>query len=284
MIGPVDLSEIQSLAPMPASVGRLASMVSDPEVNMGDVARVIQFDQALTVKTLRLANSAWSGSRQEIDSVKQAVMRLGSARILELIVGEQVSTLMKQPCQEYELGGQELWSHSVAAALAAEHLGAFASRPVPGSAFTAALLHDVGKLVLARHVGPDAIEEIRRAVESDQILYIEAERRSLDTDHAAVGGAVARQWQFPDVLVQAIEQHHDPDVEPNPVLDTVHVANLVAKLIGVGLGADQMNLKASEEAPSRLGMDRPGLEGLCAGVADELAKAEERYGSSENGH
>lgn len=283
MIGPIEESEIENLSPMPASVGRLAALVSDPNADVGEVGRVIELDQALTVKVLRLANSALSGSQIAIDTVQQAVVRIGSSRILQLVVGNRVAKVMQQPCDGYELAERELWRHGVAAALAAESVSKAASESVPGSAFTAALLHDIGKLLLTRHFGPQVIEAIQTVMVDDGMLFVDAERRLFKTDHAQVGGAVARHWGFPDDLVQAIELHHDPDAEPNPVLDTVHVANLVAKMIGVGLGTEQMHLKASAEAPKRLGLRQGDLEGLCASVLDELAKAEEMYGSEDDG-
>ena len=95
--------------------------------------------------------------------------------------------------------------------------------------------------------------------------------------------SVARQWHFPSQLAEAIECHHDPDGHPSPMLDAVHVANLTAKLIGVGLGADQLNVKGSKSAPERLGIKPRALEALCARVASELERAEETSGSQDYG-
>lgn len=279
MIELVKLEEIAELTPMSSSISRLAGMVSDPDVSAADIAGVIEFDQALTVNLLRMANSAWSGSRSEITTVRAAVVRLGASRILELAVGGAVSKVMSAPCEGYELSERELWRHSVAAALAAEHLGQFVTRPVPGASFTAALVHDIGKLVLGRHLEQGLLKEILRVCEEDGIPYVEGERRVLATDHAEVGGAIARHWEFPDELVRAIAGHHDPDVHPEPVLDAVHIANAVAKLIGVGLGSEQMNMNASTDASRRLGLSESRLESLCATVATELDKTEELWES-----
>ncbi len=278
MIETIPTAEIESLAPMPASVARLAGIVGDPESNAAGIAQVIEFDQALTANVLRLANSAWSGAQRHIDTVRDAVLRLGGARILELAVGQHIAGPMSQRCNGYELGEYELWRHSVAAALAAERLGRFTSKPVPGSAFTAALLHDIGKLVLNRHINRNLLGQIYAMMDERRIPYLQAERELFGTDHAEVGGHVARHWKFPDVLVHAIERHHDPDVEPNPVLDAVHIANATAKLAGVGLGSEQMYMKASTEAAARLGLSSGGLESLCATVVDELARTEALWG------
>lgn len=283
MTSTIALSEIEALAPMPASLARLASVVGNPDAGAGDVANVIEFDQALTANLLRMANSAWSSSRTPIVTVRDAVLRLGAARILELAVGHCISPALQRACDGYELAEHELWRHSVAAALAAERLSHFALQPIPGAAFTAALLHDVGKLIVNRHVEHGDVTRMRELAREKGLAYLEAEREVLGTDHAEVGAAVARHWGLPEPLVDAIERHHDPDAAPGPVQDTVHIANAVAKLIGVGLGSEQMNMKVSAEATARLGLSAVGLESLCATVKDELAKTEELWGTERNG-
>ena len=277
MVGPVDDSEVEELYPMSPSVGRLACLAYGDDIDFDAVVRAIQLDEALTTNVLRVANSAQHASRTAIDTVKQAVVRLGSDRILQLVVGGHVSCAMRQACDGYELDEYELWRHSVATALAAELVSQASTVRVPGAAFTAALLHDIGKLLLDRHLGRESVENIRNLMTREGMVYIEAERQVLGTDHAHIGGAVVHRWRFPDELVRAIGQHHNPDTEPTPVLDTVHVANLVAKLIGVGLGTEQMNLRASALAAARLGLRAEDIDALCAETLGELHAAEEMY-------
>ena len=282
MIGLIDDSEIEHLYPMSPSVDRLAGIVCGEDVDFDEVTSVTELDEALTAHVLRAADSAYSVSRTPIGTVKQAVVRLGADRVLQLVVGSQVAGTMRQACDGYELDEYELWRHSVAAALAAKLVGQVAKVRVPGAAFTAALLHDIGKLLLKRHLGREAVEAVRDLMTRTGMLYIEAERHVLGTDHALIGGAVAQQWRFPDELARAIGQHHNPDVEPTPVLDAVHVANLVVKTIGVGLGSEQMNLKVSSGACARLGLGEEDIVALCADTLSGLHEAEERYGVAAN--
>ena len=265
--------DIGALAPMPASVKRLSDAASKPDVSIGEIVEAVKFDQALTADLLRVANSAWSGAAREIDTVQAAIVRLGVARILGLATGKRLHNTMTGPCEAYHLGERELWRHSLAAAQAAAKIASFTSTPVPGSAFTAALLHDFGKLILARYHSAEVIGEITALAEKGQ-LYIEAERMVLGTDHAAVGGMAAKHWQFPQNLVNAIERHHEPDIDPNALQDAVHVANIVAKTLGIGLGSEQMNMEASADAPARLGLSSASMEALCAAVLVELPQTE----------
>jgi putative nucleotidyltransferase with HDIG domain len=275
--------EFRKLAPMPASVTRLAQVTCDPAASVTDIAAVIEFDQALAANSLRLANSAWAGARRKIETVKDAVMMLGVSQILALVIGGRVSKAMKLPCKGYDLAERELWRHSVAAALASEKMKAVASKPVPGAAFTASLLHDIGKLVLSRHIDPATAAEIRTLAAGKALPYYQAEREVLGTDHAVVGGGVAREWKFPASLVNAIERHHDPDAAPDPILDAVHISNAVAKLIGVGLGSEEMNMTVSSQASARMGISPLGLELLCAEVADGLEAADNAWRGVTNG-
>ena len=278
MIGPVELAEIEALYPLSPSVGRLATLVCDESVDFGEVVRVIELDQAFTANVLRLANSAWSASRTPIGTVKDAVGRLGSDRILQLVVGNRLAGLMQQPCDGYELAERELWRHSVASALAAELLAGRASVSVPRLAFTAALVHDIGKLVLSRHLTSELVDEVRALMLTEDRCYLDAEREVLGIDHSEVGGAVAEHWRFPEELIRAIENHHEPDVLATPVLDVIHIANFVAKAIGVGLGVEQMHLRMSASAPKRLGLSEECLDAVCADAVVELETAEQMYG------
>jgi len=273
----INPSDIKDLAPMPASLAQIAAMAGDEKSSISDIAKLIEFDEALTANLLKLVNSVWGKAISPILTVKDAAVRLGAGQILKLAVGQHVAGPMAKAYPGYELNAHELWQHSVAAALAAEHLSIRLIDPIPKLVFTAALLHDVGKLVLNRYLSKEDISKIRAWMKEEGLTYIAGEHRLLGTDHAEVGGMVARHWKFPDQLIQAIELHHDPDQEPNALLDIVHLSNTVAKLIGVGLGSEEMNLSVSNGAPLRLGIVEEDLEAICADVKTELREAEKMF-------
>ena len=226
-----------------------------------------------------MANSAWSSAKAPIVTIREAVIRLGTARILGLALAQNVASKLNRPFEGYNLAEHELWRHSVAAAIAVEIMHEYANLNIPGVAFTGALLHDIGKLILARYIDKQMLEKIHQMMAEDNATYLEAERELLKTDHAVVGGVIARHWQFPEELVNAIEKHHDIDLDADPGLDAVHIANVVAKLIGEGLGSEQMNMRVSCEAHKRLGFNRAEFELICAKVQKELINAESLYRS-----
>ena len=267
------MREIGGLEAMPVSIKKLADVAANPNAKIDDIVEAVQYDQALTAELLRAANSVWSGAARTIETVRQAVVRLGFSWVLGLAAGKYLRRKMVEPCAAYQLAEKELWRHSLAAAIAASKMGGVAEKEIPASAFTVTLMHDIGKRVLANYFDNDLINRIFDLIE-EGMCYIDAEREVLGTDHAIVGGMVARHWQFSETFVNAIERHHDPDAEPSVMLDVVHVSNIVAKTLGIGLGSEQMNMACSEGAMARLGISSDGLESLCAITLEELQKTE----------
>jgi len=278
VIGPIEQAEIQGIESMPAALAQLATMLGDPDAGAADFARVLELDPVMTADVLRMANSAWSRSNTEILTVRDAIMRIGAANVLKMGVGERVKGSMKEAASGYDLPMGELWRHSVAAALAAERMGAYTSDPIPGAAFTCALLHDVGKLPMSQRLGHQGLGEVQAIVDNEGLSHIEAERELLATDHAEAGATIVRRWGLPETLAEAVGNHHDPDREPDPVGDAVHVANLVAKFICVGLGIGGMAVNMSDGAAHRLGLTTRNLEALCADVDHGLSGAMEIFG------
>jgi putative nucleotidyltransferase with HDIG domain len=202
-----------------------------------------------------------------VDDVRDAVVRLGAATLLELVLGDYMRSLRTQ-APLYHMAEDELWAHGAAAGLAVRALQLECPRAgIPQLARTAALVHDIGKLLMVRAVKADPAAVL--AMCRDQgITWVEAERRLFGFDHAVAGAVLARAWSFPKPMVEAIEHHHDsPIVEASVFTDAVVVANLVAKSIGVGLGAEGMNFNVDPGLSQRLGLSFPGFSRVCIQTA-----------------
>lgn len=222
--------EATDLEPLPVSVTRLAALVcGDEPPDLDAVVEVVTYDQALTAALLRTANSSWSASRQPVATVRDAAVRLGTGPVLSLALGARVRSRMEQALPAYGLGESALWEHSVRALLAAELLGRAAPGAPPPETATAALLHDIGKLLLDRHLGPDAIARVQASVAAGATAA-EAEAEVLGIDHAELGGLVAQAWGLPESLVVGIREHHAP--RSSPVALAVHLADRAANEAG----------------------------------------------------
>lgn len=196
------IREAQALEPLPASSARLSQILSQEDWTLDEVAKTASLDQALTGRLLRAANSASSGSQVQITSVGQAVMRLGPSVVLPVALGHGVHSQMK--------GEEGLWRHSVGTALATEVMRRAGLKPPPGT-FIAALVHDVGKLVIHRKLERSGITLTCEF--PDEPWRDESEQ--LGIDHAELGGTIASTWELPGCIPDAVRYHHNPHAAPD---------------------------------------------------------------------
>jgi putative nucleotidyltransferase with HDIG domain len=234
----------EALDPVPVSVSRLVNIVSDDQWAFSDVEHVISLDQALTGRLLQIANSAWSASLVPIGTVKDAVIRIGIGPAVSFAVGACVGPTLRRALPEYGLGEGELWRHSVAASLAAEVLSAMSPMEVPAEAVTAALLHDVGKLVLARFLTADLLAGLAEVRASGDRSMMQAEVGVLGVHHGELGGLIARHWNLPSRVADAIAHHHAPERIEDAACDVVALANVAAKVVD-----DRPDTRAEDRIP-----------------------------------
>jgi putative nucleotidyltransferase with HDIG domain len=200
------LDQAEAMRPLPQAVIDLARTVSSPDTGLRDVADCLRSDPVLTAVVLREANSAFVGAREATSTVEQAVVRLGGARVLAIAVANSLPSEVNQALPGYGIHEGGLHTHAVATSHAADVVRMMSPAQLPPSMVTAALLHDIGKILLARLLRPQLIP----AATSQGEGITAAERELLDLDHAEVGAALAAQWKLPAEIVQAIQFHHEP--------------------------------------------------------------------------
>lgn len=263
---------IGALAPLPPTASRLAGVVADPKSAIDDVVEVLRFDQAITLDILRYANSAMSGSSRSITTLRDAVIRLGGARILEQIVGRHIKGAMNNALPGYGYDENDLWRHSVAAAVAAEVICAQSNKRGAGASFTAALLHDIGKLILGRLAPPDDMANVWKLLLTPELCQSceQAERQVLGYSHAQIGAHVAELWQLPEPIVNAIRDHHGVFTHEDQITDTVKIANITARTIGQGIGNEGMQLAVDSLLAERNNISREMFEKICVESATRL--------------
>jgi len=257
------MAQVKAFPGMPATSAKLITMLKDPESSAVQIEEVLKYDPGLTANILKLTNSAYFGIPAKVSSVKQAVVLLGWKRLLQLVMTMCMSTVMKKPVLGYDLPHGELWRHSVAVSVAAELVVKALKIPQADEVFTAALLHDVGKLVLGGFVQDD-LQQIE-AMAAKGIAFEVAEFIVLGTDHAQIGAKILEKWSFPENLVNAVFWHHDPENCENQCAfsDIVHVANILGLMSGSGKGQDRMAAAPSGSVIDRLGFKPAHLEALA---------------------
>lgn len=275
------VSDADTLEPLPPSAARLVGLVGTEGWDIDEVERIVCLDPALTGRLLRIANSASSGAQVDITTVHEATMRMGAGALVAAAVGSGVSGVFKQPLEVYEAAAGELWRHSVAAALAVEAMPSVVRvRPSPAS-FTAALLHDVGKLVLCSHLCTDALKFLDRAHDEAGLLSAAAESEILEVNHAELGGLVAQHWKLPEEIMLGIAHHHDPDVVQGESLRhtarVVCLAEHVARIVVPGLGEYPPEEGENADVLDALGVDAGGVAALVERVSERLSEALSAY-------
>ena len=213
---------------LPQSAVRLSHLVARDEIDLNEVVHVIECDPALTLKLLRIANSLYSSPSPSIGTVRDAVIRLGAGAILGLGIGSCFKPTIMPVLPGYCISGEDFWRHSIAAALTTECMRPFSTQRITSLAFTSALLHDVGKVVLGRYLNPEILNLMERAGEDGHMAIFEAENEILSLNHAEVGSLIAQHWGLPDPVIQGVLYHHSPEMTPDSMARVTHFANFVA--------------------------------------------------------
>lgn len=278
MLEPSELIwQVGELQPLPASSVRLSQLMSDADYSIEEVQEVIAFDQALTLKLLRAANSAVSGGAAPVGSVGDAVFRMGGAQVLALVIAAGAKPFLQGAIPAFGLDEGALWRHSVAAAIGAEIAPRFCPVQIPPDAFTAALLHDVGKLFLGRLLKPEVLKLVKDAREKDNLDSLEAETRILKFHHGELGGMIAEHWKLPARVVHGIRYHHTPTEGNDVICDVTYLANHIAKSIEAGLDGKAYDTQIDPAVASRLGMTEQTFEELWPAAISRYSRVRLQY-------
>ena len=242
------LKQVKELQPIPTMVHKVLALAGDPDGSMADLVRLVEHDPAITANLLRLCNSAYLGLTVKIDSVQQAVAMLGLQKVVELVLAQNLSAHLTRAQKGYQLEKGDLWNQSVAAAMIARTLAERRETLALPAIYTAALLKDIGKVVLHEYVN-EKLEKIQSMVKTKGVSFAEAEKACIGMDHAELGGIVAREWNFSDHMVYMIENHHLNNLEArnDPATATLYLADMVAMMVGTCTGVDRLAYHVYED-------------------------------------
>jgi len=230
------LAALRNLPPLPSLVLELVESLGHEELSAAQLATKISQDQALAAKALRLANSSFYGRGRRVGSVSEAIGVLGLRTVRAVVTAAGLAGSFGHPV---DFDHDAFWRHSLASALCAQALANELGRDDADLAFTVGLLHDIGRLALASAFASAYAEVERWRCEQD-CPADDAERAVLGIDHAEVGGAIARHWNFAPAIVDAIREHHTPPADSGLTLTGIaHVADAIAHALGLAGDADE---------------------------------------------
>jgi putative nucleotidyltransferase with HDIG domain len=272
LIEPI-LQSVTQLPPFPAVIQRALQLIEDPRSSAQQIVEVIQYDPSITANVLKLCNSAFFGLRRTVHSLKEALMFIGFNPLLEIILSLESAHLFQRSCKGYDLEDGELWRHSVGCAVLSEIVSRRLDRQPTPCLFTAALLHDIGKVLLSSFV-QDYYEEIKHLTREKGLSFLDAEKEVLGINHADLGGKVIEQWKFPKTIVWAVRYHHTPHLaqEDRETIQLIHFCDLITLTTGIGAGADGLTYPVDNEVIKQYHFKEKDIEQFIIQLEERLKK------------
>ena len=270
------LDGITELAPMPRVASQVLTLVQDPKASMAGLAELVLFDPSLTATVLKTCNAAHFGLPRRVDSVHDAISLLGLDKIVDIVLlKSSVANLSRQQAG-YGLHEGELWKQAVASALIAKALAGKTNGACKHLVFTAALLKDIGKVILDRFVA-GSIQQINHLVVDSGYSFREAEKKVIGVDHAELSGLVARRWRFSDRLVAIIANHHlaDPAARKDQATAIVYLADTVCMMIGIGGGVDGLAYRFYDGVLTQMNIRDVDLQEIIADFGAGMGQVEQ---------
>jgi putative nucleotidyltransferase with HDIG domain len=258
------IGRVRELPTLPTVLGKILNTAADPDASALDLGKHITADQSLSATLLKLVNSAYYGFYRQVTSVTQAIVILGFLEVRNLALTATAFRCLNSGSSEFDR--LQLWRHSLASAMAAEELVRLTQLDVDG-AFEAALLHDIGKVVLDM-LYPELYLQAARDAHETQRLISESLREIAGMDHAEAGGILGEHWNLPPAVVAAIRYHLDPSAAPEPskLIYVTAAANAITYQAGLGESSNGRPVDCPQDVHEKLGI----TPDICALVVKKL--------------
>jgi putative nucleotidyltransferase with HDIG domain len=268
------INSVRFLPPAPRVVPELMKLLKQSDVDSSKVVKLISFDPALTANVLRICNSAYFGAATPTSDLQEAVTRLGFQQVYQLVAAAMGARILGAPQAGYGFDHGELWKHSVAVAVTAQ-LMARKLGDDDTLVFTAALLHDIGKIILSQAI-ETVYPKLIRETEMNQQSLLEAEKKHLGVQHAEVGARLLERWRFPPNIVSAVWFHHAPKGagKSQRLASYVYIADMIAHFMGHGYGHLAFALRGRADALTILGLTSESIPEFLMEFFDEMHKVE----------
>ncbi|MBC8279131.1 MAG: HDOD domain-containing protein, partial [FCB group bacterium] len=198
-----DLPTLSSVAAM------VMDLLNSSDSTASELSKLISADQGLTLRILRMANSSYYGFPRQIGTINLAIVVLGFDTVKSLTLSLSIQDSFREWKSRVKLDFQEYWKHSLYTAAGSRFLAKSTSYVVPGEAFVAGLVHDVGKLVISGYLH-DEYDKIHKLTDEGGQSDYDAEMEVLSISHGEIGGWLTEKWGLPAAISDAVKNHHHP--------------------------------------------------------------------------
>jgi putative nucleotidyltransferase with HDIG domain len=269
------IKKIDCLTPIPQVASKVMLIAEDPESSIYDLSKVIIYDTAVTANLLKVVNSAYFGLPEKVDSVHQAIVYLGMSQVVDLVLLSASGENLQTAQEGYDLEAGELWKYSVSSALVARELAEKKGVKDTHLIFTAALLKDIGKVILNQYV-KDSFDKINALVTKQNFTFREAEKKVIGIDHAELGAMVAENWEFSPKMVEIIRHHHRPQECSISEFESsiVYMADTICMMMGIGVGSDGLAYRFHRKVVESLELTEIEFQKMVAGFVEKIGQVE----------
>lgn len=230
---------IENLATLPNIATEVLELMRQSTTNMRVIARAIEKDASITAKIIKVSNSPLWGFSGRIDNVQRALVLLGLKQVTNIVIAVSLySTFSKLKPNPY-FDREKFWLHSAGTGQIARRFSKKLGLNFHGEDFVAALIHDIGKMVLDQFFGNKFLHILQYAQETGRKVF-DVEREVLGCTHAEIGGWLLTRWNFPETIATAVQWHHAPDTAPKhrDLAAIIHLAEVLCELWGIGFDND----------------------------------------------
>ncbi len=263
------LQTIDKLKPIANTLHRVLKLIESDPFSIEEIKREIYKDQALTANILKICNSPYYGLTRHVYNLSQAIVLLGLNTIKKIAISLYSKNIFDLEITSYSLRKGEFLEHALCCAFISELIAKEKQYPEPEIAFTAGLLHDIGKVILEQ-IAVNKFHLIARKVFQEKRPFLEIEEKILGYTHAQIGKIMAEQWNFPAALQEAIAFHHIPKKAQNSpvIVAIVHIADIISRLIGIGCGVNGLTTPIDIEALNLLNLKKLEIDFLIEKVPE----------------
>jgi putative nucleotidyltransferase with HDIG domain len=272
-----EIEKLDELIMVPKLIAEIMAELDKEDAVTHKVIRMVESETSLTTNILRVANSPFYGMRRHVETVSSAITLLGLTEVANLLIMFYMKHRLFRLNDKQERAVELLWNHSVNTAALASLIVKEYRIPTKGREFTAALLHDLGKIVLVQYFSEE-LEKTKRMVKRTGKSDIQAESEVIGIAHTDIGGLLAERWNLPHEYVEVMVLHHAPELATmdQKLLAVARFADLVAELSGLGIGErPEEKLLEHDKSFALLAKDVPmmkmlGQEAVTARLFEKL--------------
>ena len=267
-------NEATNLPTLSDMIQKVVSLVQDEKTTAKNLGDLISYDQAISSRLLKVANSAYYGLSREISTIQHAVVVLGFEQVKSLSLGIAVFDAMKGTNETTSIMQDEFWKHSVGCSLAARIICKKSGKLDAETAFTASLLHDIGKLVLANFFSKEYKVVMEKAKEDGRSI-VSIEEETLGFTHADVGEWLCSRWKLPLSFASAIGYHHKVkkvEQEYIHITSVIHLADIVCRRADIGSSGNETIPPFQKAAREELCIDEKQIDQMITELKNEEEK------------